>query len=112
DAAANRLANGLAGAGVRADCRVAVMLPSHPEHIYTMLALARLGATHVPVNVHHKAEGIRQLFEHAEIRAIIADRRFEQELLQALSGATAVETVVWRGGLPSLEEDGWLDFET
>ncbi len=101
DAAANRLANGLAGTGIGAGDRVAVMLPSHPDHIYTLLALAKLGATHVPINVHEKASGIGHLLVHAEIGALIADGRYQAELAPALSGARSVDTVVWRGGTPA-----------
>ena len=80
DAAATRLAAGLAQAGIAAGDRVGVMLPSHPDHIYTLVALARLGATHVPLNTQLKADGIKHVVENAEITTVIADRRHQETL--------------------------------
>jgi crotonobetaine/carnitine-CoA ligase len=100
DAAVNRLANSLAGVGIGPGDRVAVMLPNHPDHIETVLALAKLGATHVPVNVHAKTMGLRYLLEHAEVRAVVADQRYQGELSPA-ADATRIETIVWRGGVPA-----------
>ncbi|MBI4503687.1 MAG: AMP-binding protein [Gemmatimonadetes bacterium] len=89
DAAANRLANNLTQAGIGPADRVAVMLPSHPDHVCTMLALAKLGVTHVPVNVHHKADGIQHLLEHAGVRVLMADRQYQSQLAN-------VKSVIWR----------------
>lgn len=97
DEAVNRLANGLAGAGIAPGDHVAVMLPTHPDHATTLLALAKLGATHVPVNVHLKELGLRDLLEHAEVRAVIADARYDAQFLPVLAGGTAVDTLVRRG---------------
>ncbi len=44
DEESGRLASGLAEVGVGANDRVAVMLPNHPDHIYIILALLRIGA--------------------------------------------------------------------
>ena len=100
DAAVNRIANGLESIGIGPGDRVAVMLPNHPDHIYTVFALAKLGATHVPVNVHVKAAGLRYLLEHSEVRAVVADARYHVELTPAVAGANRIETVVWRGAAP------------
>jgi crotonobetaine/carnitine-CoA ligase len=100
DAAVNRLANGLAGLGIRSGDRVAVMLPNHPDHIDAVLALAKLGATHVPVNVHQKRMGLQYLLAHSEVRAVIADARYAETLAPAAAASSLVETIVWRGGSP------------
>jgi carnitine-CoA ligase len=97
DTAVNRLANALAGIGIGPGARVAVMLPNHPDHIYAVLALAKLGATHVPVNVHVKGPGLRYLLEHSEVRTVIADGRYQGELSPAAAGSNRIETIVWRG---------------
>ena len=96
DTASNRLANGLSGLGIGPGDRVAVMLPNHPDHVDTVVALAKLGATHVPVNVHARDLGLRYQLEHSELSAVVADSRYQDELSRALRG-TDVETVVWRG---------------
>jgi crotonobetaine/carnitine-CoA ligase len=111
DAAVNRVANGLTGIGIGPGERVAVMLPNHPDHIYTVLALAKLGATHVPVNVHVKDMGLRHLLEHSEVRTVVADRRYQRELSPALAGAKQVETVVWRGEMGGASAEGTRSFK-
>jgi crotonobetaine/carnitine-CoA ligase len=72
------------------------MLPSHPEHVYVMLALAKLGATHIPVNVHHKAESLGQLLAHSGARGLIVDHRYADEAAPALQ-SSPVDVVVRRG---------------
>ncbi len=109
--AVDRLASGLAGVGIAAGDRVAVMLPNHPDHASTLLALAKLGATHVPVNVHLKTLGLRYLLEHSEARGVIADARYAAELGPALAGPPRVETVVWRGGAPAAGPGRTVRFE-
>src|SRR5689334_5836081 len=49
DAAINRVANALLGLGVQPGDRVALMLPSHPDHIVAIFALAKIGAVRIPV---------------------------------------------------------------
>jgi crotonobetaine/carnitine-CoA ligase len=51
--AVNRLANGLAAAGVGPGTHVGVMLPNAPAMPLTWLALARLGAVMIPVNTRY-----------------------------------------------------------
>ncbi len=97
DESANRLAHGLAAAGIHPGDRVAVMLPTHPEHVVTLLALAKLGAIHVPVNFHLKGPGLAYVLEHCEARALIADTRYADALAPVLPGLPHLETLVQRG---------------
>ena len=92
-----RLAAGLAARGLGPGGMVAVMLDNHPDHVVTFLALARLGAPQVPVNVQLRGPGLRYLLEHSGARAVIADVRHAEALVPALG--TGVERVVWRGGV-------------
>jgi carnitine-CoA ligase len=85
--------------GVRPGDRVALMLPTVPEHIYLFFALAWLGAIVVPISIHLKALGIRTQLASAQPRLVIADGSFV-ELARALSDDTRVEGVLWRGGMP------------
>ncbi len=92
----NRLANGLLALGIREGDRVPVMLPNHPDHMVAFLALATIGACQVPVNVHLRGAGLEYLLEHCEPRALIADRRYAEQLAPALQKAP-IATVIWRG---------------
>ncbi len=92
----NRLASGLAAAGLRPGDPVAVMLANHPDHVAVFLALARLGATQVPINIHLRGLGLEYILTHSEARAIVVDERFAPELATILA-RTSLELLVWRG---------------
>ena len=91
-----RLASGFAALGARPGDRVAVMLANHPDHSMVFLALAELGVTQIPVNIHLRGLGLEYVLAHSEARAVVADERFAPELQQVLA-KTSVELLVCRG---------------
>jgi crotonobetaine/carnitine-CoA ligase len=91
-----RLAGGFAALGVHPGDRVAVMLANHPDHPIVFLALAGLGATQIPVNIHLRGLGLEYLLAHSEARAVVADERFAPEL-RALLPKSSLGLLVWRG---------------
>ncbi len=93
----NRLANGFLKLGLRAGDRVAVMLPNHPDHIYTLFALVKLGIVYVPVNVNLKGDSLDLLLNLSDPRAVVADRRYSGALGEVLARPRSVEFLVWRG---------------
>jgi crotonobetaine/carnitine-CoA ligase len=99
----NRLANALLAAGLRKGDRVAVMLPSHPDHIVTIFALAKAGLIRIPVNVHLKGASLDFVFDRFEPHALIADRAYADALAPIAARLPALQ-IVWRGG------DGPHDF--
>jgi crotonobetaine/carnitine-CoA ligase len=54
DAQVNRVANALLARGLAPGDRVALMLPSHPDHLVAILALAKVGLVRVPINTGFK----------------------------------------------------------
>ena len=92
-----RLATGLASLGLGPGDRVAVMLTNHPDHVVAFLALATLGVTQIPINIHLRGLGLRYVVEHSEARAILADQRFSTEIASTLTNPTHLELFVWRG---------------
>ena len=82
----------------RVNRRVAVMLANHPDHAAVFLALARLGVTQVPVNVHLRGHGLEYVLGHSEARAVVADERFAPALTEVLA-KTAADLLVWRGAV-------------
>jgi len=87
-------ANSLSSSGVAAGDRVGVMMGNHPDHVYELLALAQLGAVHVPLNVHLKSAGIRHVIDDSEISVVLADERYEEELGKAIAGHSRVITTL------------------
>ena len=110
DTAVNRLANGLSGLGIEPGDRVAVMLPNHPDHILTILALIKAGAIWVPVNVHLRGPSLEYVLGHADPRALIADARY-REALDPLLAAHPLRWTVWRGAAAEANGDGEVSFE-
>ena len=96
DAAVNRVANALLARGLRKGDRVALMLPSHPDHIVAIFALAKVGLVRVPVNVHLKGAALAFVFEQFHPRALIADRDYASQLRDVLAGRP-LDLVIWRG---------------
>ncbi|MDR6871971.1 crotonobetaine/carnitine-CoA ligase [Bosea sp. BE125] len=97
DAAINRLANALLATGLKQGDRVAVMLPSHPEHIIVIFALAKAGLLRIPVNTHLKGAALDFVFDRFEPHALIADAAYAEPLAPVLRRLPDL-SVFWRGG--------------
>lgn len=98
DAAINRVANGLLSQGLKPGDRVAVMLPSHPDHVITIFALAKVGLVRIPVNVHLKGAALDFVFDRFQPRALIADAAYGAAL-EACPARGGLDLEVWRGGV-------------
>jgi crotonobetaine/carnitine-CoA ligase len=97
DAAVNRVANGLLARGLRPGDRVALMLPSHPDHIICIFALAKVGLVRVPVNTSLVGPSLAYPFNAFAVNALIADVAYAQPLATVLA-AHPLRQVIWRGG--------------
>ncbi|HZZ46992.1 MAG TPA: AMP-binding protein [Pseudonocardia sp.] len=80
DEAADRLANGLIRAGVRAGHHVGVMLPNCPDIVIVLFALARIGAIAVPVNTAYRGELLRHVVSTAYCSTFIVDGQYAERL--------------------------------
>lgn len=97
---AELIAGTLAALGVRANDRVATILPNRIEHVDLIFGCARLGAVHVPTNVFLKGEFLRYQLHDAGASVVFADAE----------GAAAVAAV--RDELPDLAHIVDLDATT
>lgn len=93
---ANRLANALLARGLEPGDRVALMLPSHPDHVVAILATMKAGLVRVPVNIHAKGPSLEHYFKSYDPKLLIADAAF-REVLEAAWLETGPVDVVWRG---------------
>jgi crotonobetaine/carnitine-CoA ligase len=93
----NRFANGLLAQGLARGDRVGVMLANTPDYIVAYLAMVRLGICQVPININLRGEALQYLLDHSELRAIIAEARFGEQLLPALK-PDAIALTIARGG--------------
>lgn len=101
DRRVNQMAALLKGQGLSPGDRVAVMLPSHPEHLYLIFALARTGMVRVPINVHLRGASLEHLLSELEPKAMVVDCAYGAAL-EGL-GATLPQ-LIWRNG-----KDGEFD---
>ena len=96
DRRVNQVATLLKSHGLQKGDRVAVMLPSHPDHLYLLFALARLGMVRVPINVHLLGAPLAHLLHELAPQAIVADTAFRAALEEAASN---LPQVIWRNGI-------------
>ena len=72
----NQFARALQDKGVQKNDHVAVMLRNCPEFPLTWLALAKLGATMVPINFRYKATDLEYVLNDSDSSALIISTEF------------------------------------
>ena len=89
-ARADALAAGLAARGVRKGDRVAFFLGNRPEFVIAYLAVIRLGAAMVPINLAYREREISHMLADSEPRLLIT----EQAQAAVLQGLEVVEVLL------------------
>lgn len=80
DDRASRMARALAARGVAAGQRLCVYLPNRLEYIDLFLAVTRLGAIFVPVNILYRDREIAHILQDAEPLAIVTTEANQDQL--------------------------------
>ena len=93
----SRLASGLHALGVRHGSKVAVMLPNVPAFPLTWLALARIGAVMVPVNVRYTGRELAYAVTDSEATFAVLDAAYLPVLREAALDLPAGHSVVVGG---------------
>jgi long-chain acyl-CoA synthetase/crotonobetaine/carnitine-CoA ligase len=83
DARSNQIAHALRSIGIVKGDRVGVMLPNCIAYPLTWLALAKIGAVHVPVNTRYTPREIAYLVDDSGAKALIIDAQFLDAFCQA-----------------------------
>lgn len=109
NAGVNRYANTFKSRGIGFKDHVAVMLPNCPEFPLTWLALAKLGAVMVPLNVRYQAADMEYVLNDSDARAMVIHMDYAPVFTGARDKTPAVKTVFVAGpgeltGSLSLEE--------
>jgi malonyl-CoA/methylmalonyl-CoA synthetase len=101
-AEAEALAAGLAARGVRPGDRVAFFLGNRAEFVTAFLAVLRLGAVMVPINLAYRRREIVHLLADSAPRLLLSERA-QEEVLAELASEERVEVLwiedreAWRG---------------
>jgi amino acid adenylation domain-containing protein len=80
DARANRLANHLAGLGVRPDDRVALCLERGPEMMVAVLGILKAGGAYVPLDPAYPAERLAYMLEDSGARVLLTQESLADRL--------------------------------
>ncbi len=112
-ARANRLANALAGLGVGANDRIAVVDVNTPAHLEVYFAAARLDAVYVPMNFRGRGDELAYPLEATAPKVLFAGERYVP-LIDSLPVAPQEPAFVAFPGASggAGEGDGWSAYET
>lgn len=102
-----KLANHFHQQGIGKDTRVVVMLPNIPEMIYTWLALSRLEAMMIPVNVNYKSLALRYIIDDSSAVSVIYHEDNEEDVINATSILTSLKVFI---GIGDCKRSGTVDF--
>jgi len=83
------------------------MLPNIPEMIYTWLALSRLEAMMIPVNVNYKSLALRYIIDDSSAVSVIYHANNEEDVLNATSILTSLEIMIAIG---DFKNESTVDF--
>lgn len=107
DAEVDRAAAVLAGVGVGHGDVVAIILSKRAELVTAFLALARLGAVHLPVNANLRTAHIREQFATAGVTAVVTEARYDS-VLDALGSTLPGQDRVF--SVTPTSRRGWHDW--
>ena len=77
---ADRMARGLAAKGIRQHDHVAVILPNCAEIVFTVFALAKLGAVSIPINTAYKGDILHHVLATSDASMLIVDESLLEQV--------------------------------
>ena len=92
----DKLASYLNDKGVNEGDKVALFLRNSPEFIYSIFAVAKLGAILVPINTFLKEEELSYILENSESTFLIASMIHKQVVDKSLA-STLCRDILWEG---------------
>ncbi|MCF6245120.1 MAG: long-chain-fatty-acid--CoA ligase [Sulfurovum sp.] len=92
----DKLAKYLSDKGVKEGDKVALFLRNSPEFIYSIFAVAKLGAVLVPVNTFLKEEELNYILENSESTFLIASM-IHKKVVDASFASTLCKHIIWEG---------------
>jgi len=96
----NRLASGLNRYGVRKGHHIGVMLNNLPSFPITWLALGRLGAVVIPINIRYTAPEVGYVLNDSDAEYLIIDNAYAAllEEIESLPAVLTADRIVVQGG--------------
>jgi len=107
-----RIANALAGRGIKKDFRVAYMLLNSPEAIMVNFAILRLGAIPVPASPFWTPEHMVFILNNVEARCLVVSQAFYRNIQAIKDRLERIEHIVLvRAPSQVVREEGGLSLE-
>jgi crotonobetaine/carnitine-CoA ligase len=114
----NQYANVFQKVGIKQGDHIAVMLSNCPEFLLTWLALAKLGAITVPLNIRYRAEDLVYTLNDSDSVGLIIEDQFIPVFQKAKKKTSTIRTVLTVGdeaeylgpNLPKLAQTASYDF--
>ena len=103
-----KLANALAGMGVRAGDRIASMQVNCNENIETYFAAAKLDAVYVPLNFRSRSEEIEYMINDSKPKILITGERYVSMVDDIKENLTSVDGFVV---MDDASAEGWESYE-
>ena len=97
--------------GIAKDTRVVVMLPNIPEMIYTWLALSRLEAMIIPVNVNYKSLALRYIIDDSSAVSVVYHAKNEEDVLNATNILTSLNVMIALGDFKNADTVKFDDYK-
>ncbi len=91
-----QFAHGLRQWGVTRGSRIAAILDNSPQYIFTLFAVAKLGALNVPINTAARGQLLAYFLADCESTHVIVQEDYVDVLLEAWGGSFKVPTLVLR----------------
>ena len=106
----NQISGGLAELGIRAGDRIAVMSANHPDHIYSVFAIANIGAVWVPINIHLKGPGLEYILGQSAPSCLIIDENILEQQKSIIENLD-IKNIVVRREIDSRTNIDQADFQ-
>jgi crotonobetaine/carnitine-CoA ligase len=97
----NRMANWMTSLGIRQATHVAVMMDNVPQCLLVHIALAKLGAVSVPINVNARGAMLAHYLSSADAAAFVATPVYAERLLEINAQLALMRTLIVVG------DDDW-----
>jgi crotonobetaine/carnitine-CoA ligase len=94
DAEVDRYAAGLGARGVRSGTAVALMLENSARFVFLALALGRLGAIFIPINLAHKRDSLRHMLTQSATEFVVVERGLLPRLGEVADALPGIHTVI------------------
>lgn len=106
DLLSNRIANGLLGLGLMAADAVLVLMVDSIDYIALWVALSKIGAIEIPINVNYRGDILRHVINDSRAGFIVVGSELSGRVVDLAGDLPRLRSAIIHGGLPVGEMEG------